>query len=79
MPVFAGVTLNGFVPVAVPLAVASAIWYGGLVWLGVFAGRNLQLLSSLLGRLNETLALVALVLGAVIAFWWWRTRHPPDA
>lgn len=78
VPVFAGVTLNGFVPVAVPLAVASAIWYGGLVWMGVFAGRNLELLSSLLGRLNETLALVALVLFGLIALWWWRTRRPPD-
>ncbi len=78
VPVFAGVTHNGFVPVAVPLAVASAIWYGGLVWLGALAGRNLQLLSSLLGRLNGTLAVLALILGGLIALWWWRTRHPPD-
>ena len=78
VPVFAGVTHHGFVPVAVPLAAASAIWYGGLVWLGAWTGRNLDLLASLLGRLNETLALVALALGGAAALWWWRTRHPPD-
>lgn len=77
VPVFAGVTHHGFVPVAIPLATASAIWYGGLVWLGVFAGRNLHLLTSLLERLNSTLGVVALVLALLIGAWWWRTRHPP--
>lgn len=78
VPVFAGVTLHGFVPVAVPLAVASAIWYGGLVLLGAFLGRNLDLLGRVLDQLTGVLGLVALLLGGVLAAWWWRTRHPPD-
>lgn len=78
VPVFAGVTYQGFVPVAIPLAAASAIWYGGLVWLGAVAGRNLGVLEGLLGRLNSALGLVALVLLSAVGVWWWRTRHSPD-
>ncbi len=77
VPVFAGVTHHRFLPVAVPLVVASALWYGGLVWLGIVAGRNLPRLAALLGRINDTLAIVAVVLVALVGLWWWRTRHPP--
>ncbi|MDZ7779686.1 MAG: DedA family protein [Gemmatimonadota bacterium] len=77
VPVFAGVTHHGFLPVAIPLSVASALWYGGLVWLGAFAGRNLSLLAALLDRLNSVLGLAALVIGAGVALWWWKSRHPP--
>lgn len=77
VPIFAGVTHNGFVPVAVPLAVASALWYGALVWLGLLFGRNLSLLGTLLGRINSVLGIVAVVLAGGLAWWWWRTRHPP--
>jgi len=78
VPIFAGVSQHGFVPVAVPLMAASALWYGGLVWLGAFAGRNLARLAELMDSANQLLGLLAaLALGAV-AIWWWRTRHPPD-
>jgi membrane protein DedA with SNARE-associated domain len=79
VPIFAGVTLNGFVPVAIPLTVASGIWYGGLVWLGVVTGRNLDLLTSLLDRMGLVLGLGAAVLLIAIGAWWWRTRGSPDA
>jgi membrane protein DedA with SNARE-associated domain len=78
VPVFAGVTLQGWVPVAVPVAVASAIWYGALVWLGAWAGRRLSLLDALLGRLNSVLGIAALLLTAAVLAWWWRSRHPPE-
>jgi len=77
VPVFAGVTQTGVVPVAIPLVAASAIWYGGLVWLGLLFGRNLPLLGTLLGRMNNALGAVAVVLVAILGWWWWRTRHPP--
>jgi len=79
VPIFAGVTLNGFVPVAIPLTVASGIWYGGLVWLGVVTGRNLEVLTSLLDRVGLVLGLAAAVLLVAIGAWWWRTRGSPDA
>ena len=78
VPVFAGVTHQGWLPVAVPIAVASAIWYGALVWLGVWAGRRLGLLDALLGRLNSVLGIAALVLTLAVLVWWWRSRHPPE-
>ena len=77
VPVFAGATLQGWLPVAIPIAVASAIWYGALVWLGAWAGRRLGLLDALLGRLNSALGIAALVVTAVAFVWWWRSRHPP--
>jgi len=76
-PVFAGVTLQGWLPVAAPIALASAIWYGALVWLGAWAGQRLGLLADLLGRLNSALGVAALVVALVAGVWWWRSRHPP--
>jgi len=77
VPVFAGVTLQGWLPVAAPIAVASAIWYGALVWLGAWAGANLGLLTGLLGRLNSALGIAALVVTLLAVLWWWRSRRPP--
>ncbi|MGD2044576.1 MAG: DedA family protein [Gemmatimonadota bacterium] len=76
-PVFAGVTHQGWLPVALPIATASAIWYGGLVWLGMFAGNNLDRLASLLDDINLWLGVVALVVILALFAWWWHTRHQP--
>ena len=75
-PVFAGVTHQGWLPVGLPIAAASAIWYGGLVWLGVLAGNNLDRLG-VLDRINFGLGAVALVLVVALFAWWWHTRREP--
>lgn len=75
VPVFAGVTRQGLASVAFPLALASAIWYGALVRLGILAGDNLGAVKSVLSNVNQVLLAVALIAGAIIAVWWWRTRH----
>lgn len=77
VPVFAGVTLQGWLPVAVPIALASAIWYGALIRIGIWAGRNVSLLSSALGRVNVVLAVLAVLVAGGAFWWWWRSRHPP--
>jgi membrane protein DedA with SNARE-associated domain len=77
VPVFAGVSHQGWVPVAAPIAAASAIWYGALVWLGAWAGRRLGLLAELLGRLNSVLGVAAVLVTLLVVAWWWRSRHPP--
>ena len=74
VPVFAGVTQQRFGSVAVPLAAASAIWYGTLVWLGALTGHNLEALSALLTRSSGALTVLAAVVLLVLARWWWRTK-----
>lgn len=78
VPMFAGITHQAWLPVAIPLATASAIWYGALVWLGRWAGQNLDLLGRLLGRLQGVLGAVALLVALAALAWWWRSRHPPS-
>jgi len=75
VPVFAGVTGQSGLRVALPIATASAAWYGGLVVAGDFTGRNLEQVLDLLGRINLGLLAAASVVIAAIVVWWWRTRH----
>jgi membrane-associated protein len=78
VPVFAGVTRQRFLAVAIPIAAASAIWYGLLTWLGGVTGRNLDTILGWLGGLNRTLLIVALLLAAAVGTWWYRTRRESD-
>jgi membrane protein DedA with SNARE-associated domain len=55
--------------------VASAIWYGALVWIGGFAGRNIDSLLQLQSRLNWTLTVIAAVIGALLVWWWVHSRR----
>ena len=77
VPAFAGVSHQPFLPVAVPLALASALWYGALVWLGVTAGSNLEAISRWVAGANRVLLLVAVLLIAGVVWWWKYTRHDP--
>jgi membrane protein DedA with SNARE-associated domain len=78
VPVFAGATHQPWPRVALPIAAASAIWYTGLVALGVFAGQNVEELAGLLESINRTLGGLALVVGVLITVWWIRTRRHAD-
>lgn len=75
VPVFAGVTHQRLLPVAIPLAVASGIWYGLLVWAGVIAGENLDAVQATVAGVNRWLLSAAVVVIGAVAVWWWRTRH----
>ena len=75
VPVFAGVTHQPLPALAIPLAAASALWYGALVWAGTIAGHNLDRILEFLGRVNLWLLAAALAVGAAAFIWWWRTRH----
>lgn len=74
VPVFAGVSGVGFFRTAVPVAAASGLWYGMLVYLGSVAGRNLEQILEGLSSAGRWLWLVALVVGAAVGWWWWRSR-----
>jgi membrane protein DedA with SNARE-associated domain len=82
VPVAAGVAKQRFVGVALPIAMASAVWYGALVWAGTFAGHNLPAVLAAIRRVNTWLLVPALTVGLVLVIWWWRSRHhqvPHDA
>jgi membrane protein DedA with SNARE-associated domain len=55
VPVFAGVTHVPLRRVIGPLAVASALWYGALVYLGALAGRNWSAIVAFFGRASTVL------------------------
>ena len=75
VPVFAGITGLGFWRTAIPLGVASAVWYAALVGLGIVASRNVPRLVRTLQTVNSTFLIVALVLAVVVGVWWWRSRR----
>lgn len=75
IPVFAGVTRASPWKVAPPLAVASGLWYGTLVWLGAYAGRNFSTILHFFERASTILGLVAALLLLGFAVWWARSRR----
>ena len=78
VPVFAGVAQLGFWRTAAPLALASAAWYGAIVYVGGVAGRNFDEIVRSLESAGRWLWLAAGVVGLAAALWWWRTRSHED-
>ncbi len=74
VPVFAVVTQQRFGSVAVPLAAASAIWYGTLSWVGAVNGQSLEAMSAVLRRSSGALTELAAVVLLVLARWRGRTK-----
>ena len=74
-PVFAGLTRQRPRSVVFPLLLASAIWYGALVWIGAFAGRNVDQLLGTQTRVNWVLAGIAGVIVVLVVWWWLRSRR----
>lgn len=75
VPVFAGVARQPFRSVAIPLATASAVWYGALVVAGTMAGRNLEVILAALQDINRILLFVALALAGLAGWAWLRSRR----
>lgn len=75
VPVFAGVTHVSIWRLLVPMATASALWYGLLVYLGAVAGRNWEEIMHFFERFSSVLLIVASVLVAAFFVWWWRSRR----
>lgn len=80
VPPFAGalkIPLRQVIPV---MAVASAIWYGMIAWLGFRFGQNLEQLQSLIGTATRTSGLVAVVVVVIVGgIIWWRRRRVKSA
>jgi membrane protein DedA with SNARE-associated domain len=75
VPVFAGVTHVPYRRVFIPLATASGLWYGALVYLGGMAGSNWDAIMSFFSRASSVLLGVAVVLVVVFGLWWVKSRR----
>lgn len=75
VPVFAGISLVRPARVLPPLACASAIWYGVLVYFGAAAGRNWQAILNVFERTSAVLFWIAVILITLVVVWWWKTRR----
>lgn len=75
VPAFAGISRLAFWRTAIPLAVASAVWYAALVFLGVLASQNVPRIVGALRAVNTTAGLVALAIALLLGWLWWRSRH----
>lgn len=78
VPVFAGVTQVPLTRVLVPMALASALWYGFVVYIGTEAGRNFDAVMKFFDRFSTVLLVIAGVLFVAFGFWWWRSRKEKD-
>lgn len=78
VPVFAGISHLAFWRTAVPVALASALWYGVLVYVGVVFGRNWRVILEAVGNVNTVLLVIAGTFAVGLTVIWWRTRHHPQ-
>lgn len=78
IPTFAGFAHLGVVRTAIPVATASLVWNTVLLYAGIFASRNVGRILGLIAHANAWLLVVAGVLIAAIATWWFRTRRDPE-
>lgn len=75
VPPFAGVARVPAWRALVPIALASALWYGGIVVLVVRLAPTLDQAVGALGRVNRALGIAALVLLLVALIWLRRRRR----
>jgi membrane protein DedA with SNARE-associated domain len=72
---FAGVAGVSFWKAAVPLAFASALWYGGLVYVGYTFASNWGMIVGALNRSSRLSGIVTAIVFTGLAVWWWRSRR----
>src|SRR4051812_33714382 len=75
VPIFAGTSKVGFWRAAIPMAAASAAWYGLIVYLGATAGENWEQIRSAVESSGKWLALAAGVLAIGVGWWWGGSRR----
>src|SRR5690606_24273195 len=77
VPVFAGVARVSFWKVFPPVALASGLWYGALIFAGATAGRNFDAIVRFFENASTVLLIIAGVLIAAFIWWWVRSRREP--
>jgi len=74
VPIFAGTSGVGFWSAALPMALASGLWYGILIYLGATAGENWEQIRGAVESSGRWLAIAAALMAAGVFWWWWKTR-----
>jgi membrane protein DedA with SNARE-associated domain len=74
VPVFAGTSGMTLPRTALPIALASGLWYGLIVYLGATAGRNWEQIRAQVEASGRWLGIAAAILFAGVLWWWWKTR-----
>lgn len=64
---FAGMANVGFLRALIPMTLASALWYGGVTWLGATLGAEWEHVKQWVGGLNQWLAFGGGLVIAVVA------------
>lgn len=67
---FAGLVRLGAVRAFLPIALASALWYGAIVFFAARLGRDWSSVSAFISGLNRTVGSLALVTAAGLLVWW---------
>lgn len=75
VPVFAGIIRLPPLRVVAPLALASGVWYGVLVFIGATAGRRWEQIVDIFSRVSGILFWIAVPLLVIVLVWWLRTRR----
>ena len=75
VPPFAGLVRLGAVRTFVPMAVASAIWYGGITLLGSLIGASWERITGILEGVNRTMGVITVLLIVAGAAWYWSGRR----
>lgn len=79
VPPFAGLVHVGPLRAGIPIALASALWYGVIVYLGSTFGAQLETFLRGLDRLNQGMAVTALILALALGIWIWRRSRQRQA
>ena len=64
---------------SIPMALASAAWYGLIVYLGATAGENWQEIRATVEASGKWLAIAAGVIALAVGRWWWKSRREAAA
>jgi membrane protein DedA with SNARE-associated domain/uncharacterized tellurite resistance protein B-like protein len=75
VPPFAGLIRLGAWRTLLPMAAASAIWYGGITLLGSILGAQWERILQILEGVNRTMAIAAVVFAVAAGIWFWRARR----
>ncbi|HYW07053.1 MAG TPA: DedA family protein [Longimicrobium sp.] len=75
VPIFAGTSGLGLARTAIPIAAASALWYGLIVYLGATAGDRWEEIRRTVESSGRWLAIAAGVLVLIVVWLWWRSRE----